>query len=129
MPNGLVATEGTEEQQNDISVLQLEEQVDVKEGNISTDYELDIDYEPERTHPYDKTVIQEEEEENSNEEYVKMVLPCQGTPRQRTMHHNVQDRNWHVCAAQRTKIMALWLQDIDLQLGCSPKSASLLVRK
>ena len=60
----------------------LEEQADTKEGKVLVDYKPNIDYKTERPDPNDETANEAEEEKNSDTEYAKMELPCQGTLRQ-----------------------------------------------
>ena len=50
---------------------------------------LDKNYETEGSDPKIKSVNHVDEEINSNADYAKMELPCQGTMFQRSMNHQV----------------------------------------
>ena len=64
---------GTEKPVTNVSVAQQEEHRDVREGKAVTDYDPDVDYEPDGSDPYIKAI--NEEEVHSDAEYVKMELP------------------------------------------------------
>ena len=86
--------EGTEQPETDPGVLQQEKQPDAAEGNVITDYDLDVDYEG--SDPQNKPDSQEEKEENSDAEYAKMEIPHDETVCQRMMHCNILQRIQHV---------------------------------
>ena len=62
--------EGAEDPQTKPSVPWQEEQPEATEGKVIADYDLDVDYESEGSDPEIKPV--DEEDENSDTEYVKM---------------------------------------------------------
>ena len=64
------------EPQNNPGVQQLEEWPHAKECKVVVDYEPDIDYKPKWPVSNDKPVAQEEEEENSKADLVKMQFYC-----------------------------------------------------
>ena len=55
----------------------------------------------------DESVAQEEEKKQSDAECIKIELHCLETNKQRTMNCQIQDRIWHMNAAQRPEIIAL----------------------
>ena len=63
---------GTEEPETNISVPN-KRQSDTTGGKVIADYDLDVDYKPERSDPVIEAV--DEEEEISDVEYGKMRLP------------------------------------------------------
>ena len=61
---------------------------------VTADYNLDIDYVG--SEPENEPDVQEEKEENSDAEYTKVKIPCDGTFHQRMMHWNVFQRIQHI---------------------------------
>ena len=54
------------------------------------DYKPDVKYKPEGSDPEMEPVDHEEEEQNSDAEYVKVELPCQGTMKQNQLTIRLQ---------------------------------------
>ena len=76
--------------ETNVSVPQQGGQTDASRDGEVADYDLDVDYKPEGSEPDIKAV--NEEEENSNAEYVKMELHSCGTLCQMTVDHKVVER-------------------------------------
>ena len=108
------------------NVSQYEEQPDAIEVKVIVDYDLDRDYEG--SEPMNEPVAQETKEENPNTEYANMDIPQEGSFHQRMMPRNIMQRIQWVDWEQGLGIMALWLQDMYIQLGFSPEAAKLLIR-
>ena len=58
-----------------------------------------------------------------------MELPQDGTYHQRMMPQETIKENQQVHREQGPEIMTLWLQDMYILLGFSPKAAKLLIRQ
>ena len=121
--------EGIWEHETNHSVPWQEEQADTIDSNIIADYKPDLDHKPEGSDPKIEPVNEVQKEEDSDGEYVKMEITCQGTLHQRSVNCKVVGAIEHVHKAQGPEIMALWLQDMYLQLRLSPKAAKLLIRE
>ena len=115
---------GTEEPDRDP---QQGEQPDAAEGKEITDYDLDIDCEG--SEPEVESDAQEQREDDPDAEYVKMETPRNWTLHQRMMPQEMYMGILQVNKAQGPEIMALWLQDMYVRLGISPKAAKLLIRE
>ena len=119
--------EGTCEPDTNISVPQKGGQRVTKERKAIANYDLDIDYKPERTDLGIKAV--HEEEEDSDAEYKKMELPWARILLQRMMNCKVAARIKKVHWAWWPEIMAPWLQDMYLLLRFSPETTRLFIRE
>ena len=71
----------TEEPDTNLRAPQQEKQRDITGGTVVSDYDTDVDYEPQGSNPEIKAV--NKEEENSDTEQGKMELPQQRTQCQR----------------------------------------------
>ena len=89
-PTAWSQLEGIVEPENNTSGPHLEKQEDIVEGKVRVEYKLDVNNKPEGPDPNDKPVTQEEGEDNSHAEYVKIEHHCQGTLRQMIMHSLVK---------------------------------------
>ena len=118
----------TVEPQTSLSVPLQEKWADDSKGKVVADYKLNVDYKPKGSYPENEPDAKEEEE-NFGPEYAKMELPWQGTICQRSMKCRVAERIEWVHWVQGSEIMALWLQDMYIQLRFSPKAAKLLNRE
>ena len=127
MPQPQSQQGGTEEPETNPSVPQQEEQPNATEGEVKGHQDLDVDYEG--SEPKIEPISQEEKEENSVTEYANMLIPQKGTFHQRTMCCKVFQRIQWVHQEQGPEIMALWLQDMYIWLGFSPKAAKLLIKE
>ena len=106
---------------------QQEGPTDATRGKALADYDLDIYYKTEISDTDIKAI--NKEEENSDAEYAKMELLQARKLHQKTMNCKVTERIERVHHAQGPEIMALWLQDMYLQLKFSPKAARLHIRE
>ena len=82
-PTVQLKQEGIAESETNPCVPHQEEQADSMESKVIADYTLDVYYKPEGADSESKPANHEKDEQNSNEEYVKMELPHQGTMQQR----------------------------------------------
>ena len=123
----LVQPEGTEKPDINPSISQQEEQPNAIEGKVIADYNLGVDYEGSK--PENEPDAPEEKEENSDEDYMKMEILCQGTLCQKSMSHKLAKVIKCTHQMQGPEIMGVWLQDMYIELGFSPKAASLLIRE
>ena len=123
----LLQPKGEEEPKTNPSVPQQEEQADATEGKVIADQELDVDYEQEESDP--EKSIKQKKSLTSNTEYAKMELTCKKTLQQMSMIFKDAESIEHLHQAKRPEIMTLWLHDMYMQLGFSPKAARLLVRE
>ena len=80
MPNVTIIAD---EPESNRSVPQQGGHKDAKGGKAIADYNPDVYYKPEGADSESKPANHEKDEQNSNEEYVKMELPHQGTMQQR----------------------------------------------
>ena len=95
---------------------QQEEQSDATESKVIANYSPDIDYEG--SEPKVESDAQEQREVDSDPEYTKMEMPREGILHQKMMHWEM-----FMHKVQGPEIMALWLQDMCIHLGFSPKAA------
>ena len=89
-PTAWLKLNDKEEPATNPSVPQQDVQPDAAEGKVIADYDPNVNYEG--SEHENEIVGQEEEEKNSNAEYVNMKIPQAGTFHQRMMPCNVMQR-------------------------------------